>query len=333
MKKRLLSMLLLGAMAMSLAACGGDQSGDTAKTDDNSQQSGAGDSAASGTSQKNYKIALCMSHQTNEFTTAVGKGAKEKAAELGVTVEVFDGKQDQQTQINQIETAISQGYDGILVEPISADGIVPAVKEANDAGVPVITVVQQMKNQDTMAASYCGGDEAAASKMQMQKALDALNGKGNIAIIYGPMGSDAQLKRKAGYDEILAKYPDVKVVFEETANWVTADALKLVENWLSTGKDINAVVSQNDSMAMGALKAIEDAGKQDSIPVYGLDAVSDAVKAIADGRLTGTVSQDAPGQGALGVQTMVNYLNGEKVEPVNYTECVWVDKSNVADYQ
>ena len=86
-------------------------------------------------------------------------------------------------------------------------------------------------------------------------------------------------------------------------------------------------------MAMGALKAIEDAGKQADIPVFGLDAVSDAVKAVADGRLAGTVSQDAPGQGALGVETMVKVLNGEKVEPINYTECVWVNKDNVADYQ
>ncbi|MCB6366776.1 sugar ABC transporter substrate-binding protein [Intestinibacillus massiliensis] len=329
MKKRLLSMLLVGAMAMSLAACGGDTAGKDAD-----QKPAAGDTAdTAGSSQKNYKIALCMSHQTNEFTTAVGKGAKEKAAELGVTVEVFDGKQDQATQINQIETAINQGYDGILVEPISADGIVPAVKSANEAGVPVITVVQQMKNQDTMAASYCGGDEAAASKLEMQKAVDAIDGKGNIVIIYGPMGSDAQLKRKAGYDEILAQNPDVTVVYQETANWVTEEALTLMENWLSTGKEINAVVSQNDSMAMGALKAIEDAGKQADIPVFGLDAVSDAVKAVADGRLAGTVSQDAPGQGALGVETMVKVLNGEDVEPINYTECVWVNKDNVADYQ
>ena len=235
MKKRLLSMLLVGAMAMSLAACGGDTAGKDAD-----QKPAAGDTAdTAGSSQKNYKIALCMSHQTNEFTTAVGKGAKEKAAELGVTVEVFDGKQDQATQINQIETAINQGYDGILVEPISADGIVPAVKSANEAGVPVITVVQQMKNQDTMAASYCGGDEAAASKLEMQKAVDAIDGKGNIVIIYGPMGSDAQLKRKAGYDEILAQNPDVTVVYQETANWVTEEALTLMENWLSTGKEIN----------------------------------------------------------------------------------------------
>lgn len=316
MKKRLLSMLLLGAMATSLAACGGD--------------SAAQDDAAAG-DENGYKLALCMSHQTNEFTTAVSNGAKAKAQELGVTLEVFDGKQDPQTQINQIETAINQKYDGILVEPISADGIVPAVKEANDAGIPIITVVQQMKNQDTMAVAYCGGDEAAASELQMQKAVDALGGKGNIVILYGPMGSDAQLKRKAGYDKVLQNYPDIKIVFDETANWVTADALKLMENWLSTGKEINAVVSQNDSMAMGALKAVEDAGKD--IPVYGLDAVSDAVKAISDGRLAGTVSQDAPGQGSLAVQTMVDHLDGKDVEPINYTECVWVDSSNVADYQ
>lgn len=329
MKKRLLSMLLVGAMAMSLTACGGNKGGDTPNTDGTTPQQG--DAAAN--AGKGYKIALCMSHQTNEFTTAVSNGAKAKAQELGVTLEVFDGKQDPQTQINQIETAINQKYDGILVEPISADGIVPAVKEANDAGIPVITVVQQMKNQDTMAVAYCGGDEAAASELQMQKAVDALGGKGNMVILYGPMGSDVQLKRKAGYDKVLANYPDVKIVFDETANWVTADALKLMENWLSTGKEINAVVSQNDSMAMGALKAIEDAGKQANIPVYGLDAVSDAVKAIADGRLAGTVSQDAPGQGAIGVQTMVDYLDGKDVQPINYTECVWVDSNNVADYQ
>lgn len=329
MKKRLLSMLLLGAMTLSLAACGGDNSAG----DPTPPAGGDSASADGGDAQKDYKIALCMSHQTNEFTTAVGNGAKEKAAELGVTVDVFDGKQDQATQINQIETAITQGYDGILVEPISADGIVPAVKAANDAGVPVITVVQQMTNQDSMAASYCGGDEEAASKLQMQKAVDALGGKGNIVIIYGPMGSDAQLKRKAGYDEILAANPDIQVVYEETANWVTEEALSLMENWLSTGTEINAVVSQNDSMAMGALKAIEDAGKQADIPVYGLDAVSDAVKAVADGRLAATVSQDAPGQGALGVETMVKVLNGDTVEPINYTECVWVNADNVADYQ
>ncbi len=319
MKKRLLAMLMAGAMALTMTACG-----------DSSTAAPDGGAAAGG---KSYRIALCMSHQTNAFTTAVSAGAKAKAEELGITVDVFDGKQDQATQTSQIEQAINSGYDGILVEPVSVDGIVPAIKEANEAEVPVITVVQKMSGQEQYAQAYCGGDDSKAGELQMEKVCEELGGKGNIAVLYGPMGSDGQLIRKQGYDKVLQANPDVKMMFDETANWVTADALTLVENWLQTGTELNAIVAQNDGMAMGALKAVEDANMQDQIKVYGVDAVDDAVAAIAAGRLTGTISQDAPGQGALGVETMFKLLSGETVPPTSYTECIWINVDNVAQYQ
>ena len=196
--------------------------------------------------------------------------------------------------------------------------------------MPVLTVVQQMKNQDSMAIAYCGGDERKSGQLQMEHVIDVIGEKANIVILYGPMGSDAQLSRKAGYDEVLANYPDIKIVFEDTANWTTEEALSKVETWLQTGTQIDAVVSQNDSMALSALKAVEDAGKD--IPCFGLDAVDDALTSIKAGRLTGTVSQDARGQGELGVEIMNAYLNGETIEPLNFTECVWIDSNNVADY-
>ena len=333
MKKRLLALFLASMLALTLTACGGDKGGNDAPPADNT---GSTDTGNAGTENKDtkegYKIALCMSHQTNAFTIAVGKGAQEKAAELGVTLDILDGKQDQATQTSQIEQCISSGYDGILVEPVSVDGIVPAVKEANEAGVPVITVVQTMSGQDEYAKAYRGGNDTNAGELQMQSVVDLLDGKGSIAVLYGPMGSDGQLARKAGYDKVLEKYPDVKVEFAETANWVTEEALSLVENWLSTGTEINAIVAQNDGMAMGALKAVEDAGLQDKIIVVGVDAVDDALQAIADGRLTGTISQDAPGQGGLGVQAMVDFLDGKTIDPVIYTECIWITAANVADY-
>lgn len=322
MKNRILAGLLCGAMCVSLSACGsGAGNGDSAAN----QQDGAADG-------KTYKIALLMSHQTNAFTKAVSEGAIAKGAELGVSVEVFDGAQDQAKQASQMEQCITQGYDGILVEPISVDGIAPSVKAANEANVPVITVVQKMSQQD-LAKAYCGGNDADAGKLQMEEACKALGGKGNIVILYGPKGSDGQLIRKQGYDEVLANYPDVKIVFDDTANWKTDEALTKVETWLQTGTEINAVVAQNDSMALGAVKAIEDAGKQDSILVYGVDAVPEGVAAVAEGRMDGTVSQDAAGQGALGVDTMVKLLSGASIEPVSYTECVWITKDNAADYQ
>jgi len=336
MKKRILAMLLASLMCLSLAACGGgDSTADNGSANDTPADTGAdapaeGDGGSEGGAS--YKIALLMSHQTNAFTNAVSAGARAKGEELGVEVEVFDGSQDQATQNSQLEQCLNQGYNGILVEPVTVDGIAPAVKEANEQGIPVMTVVQKMTQQN-LAVAYRGGNDANAGRLQMEKAVEMLGGKGNIALLYGPMGSDGQLIRKEGYDAVLADNPDVQVVFEETANWVTEEALSLVETWLSTGTEINAIVAQNDSMALGAQKAIEDAGKQDDILVFGVDAVDDAIAAIAAGRLDGTVSQDASGQGALGVETMVNYLNGEEVEPEAFTECIWIDSSNVADYQ
>ncbi len=335
MKKRILAMLLASLMCLSLAACGGDSAADNGSANDTPADTGAdapaeGDGGSEGGAS--YKIALLMSHQTNAFTNAVSAGARAKGEELGVEVEVFDGNQDQATQNSQLEQCLNQGYNGILVEPVTVDGIAPAVKEANEQGIPVMTVVQKMTQQD-LAVAYRGGNDANAGRLQMEKAVEMLGGKGNIALLYGPMGSDGQLIRKEGYDAVLADNPDVQVVFEETANWVTEEALSLVETWLSTGTEINAIVAQNDSMALGAQKAIEDAGKQDDILVFGVDAVDDAIAAIAAGRLDGTVSQDASGQGALGVETMVSYLNGEEVEPEAFTECIWIDSSNAADYQ
>lgn len=319
--KRLFSLLMAGAMALTMAACGSDDAQNTSG-DEGVQTSSGGDG---------YKIALLMSHQTNAFTTAVSDGARAEAEALGVTVDVFDGKQDQATQASQIEQCIAQGYDGILVEPISVDGIAPSVKLANEAEIPVITVVQKMTQQE-LAVAHCGGDDANAARLQMEKAVEALGGEGNIVVLYGPMGADAQLVRKEGYDAVLAENAGIQVVFEDTANWTTDEALSKMETWLQSGTEINAVVAQNDSMALGAQKAIEDIGMQDDIIVFGIDAVPEGIASVAEGKMDGTVSQDAAGQGALGVQIMVDHLKGNSVSSVTYTECIWVILDNVEDY-
>lgn len=307
--------LALGATAL-VGCSSGSESGDASGSSGSSE-------AGSGT-----RIALVMSHMSNSFTTTVANAAKEEGDKLGVDVTVFDGKKDVNTQINQIQSAVSQGYDGILVEPVSQEGINPALKIANDAGVPIVTLIQQATDQDK-AAAYAGGDDKAAGVLQMKESLAAIGNKGSIAIIYGPMGSDGQLQRKAGYDEVLAENPDVTVAFEQTANWDTAEALTLTENWLSTGTPIDAIVSQNDSMAIGALKALTDSGKDADVKVFGVDATDDGVASIKAGGLDGTVSQDTPGMGRLGVDVLLKVINGEEVDPLNFTQAVWITKENV----
>jgi ribose transport system substrate-binding protein/inositol transport system substrate-binding protein len=292
--------------------------------------SATGDGSGDGTGEEGQRIALVMSHMTNSFTTTVANAAQARGEELGYEVVVFDSKQDASTQVGQIEQAVSQGFDGILVEPVSTDGVVPGLIAANDAEVPIATIVQRASDQ-SLAASYIGGDEVNAGRLQMEQALEAVGGEGEIAVLYGPMGSDAQLARKQGYDAVLADNPDVSVAFEQSGNWVTAEALNLVENWLSTGTEIAAVVAQNDGMAVGAVQAIENAGKTGEIQVFGIDATEDGVAAIESGGLAGTVSQDTAGVGELGVETMADIIAGEDVPDEVLTEAQWITAENLDD--
>lgn len=316
MSRKSLRLGLAAAVALSLALTGCASSGSTPTSDDGNGSKSKG------------RIALVMSHMSNSFTTTVAKAAQEQGEELGYEVVVFDAKQDAGTQVSQIEQAVSQGYAGILVEPVSTDGVVPGLIAANDGGVPIATIVQQASDQ-SLAATFIGGDEVKAGALQMQQAVDAIGGEGKIAVLYGPLGSDAQLARKKGYDEVLTKNPGITIAFEQSGNWVTAEALNLVENWLSTGTDLKAVVAQNDGMAVGAVQAIENAGKTGQILVFGIDATEDGVAAIKAGTLVGSVSQDTPGIGRLGVETIIKIIDGEKVPAEVLTKAEWITKDNV----
>lgn len=279
-----------------------------------------------------HRLALMMSHQTNAFTKTVSEAAVAEGEKQGVEVTVFDGKKDVATQISQIQSAVSQKYDGILVEPLSIEGTKPGIEMAKEAGIPVITCIQKIKDQD-ICDSYVGGNDKKAGRLQMEKMIEAIGGKGKIALLYGPMGGDAQLIRKEGYDEALKDHLEVEIVFETTANWVTDEALKVTENWLASGKEINAIVSQNDSMAIGAAKAVSDAGKTGEIIVSGIDATPDGLDAISKGTMLGTISQDTPGIGARSVDTMIKVIKGEEVPAENLTEPIWITQENVAEFK
>ncbi len=276
-------------------------------------------------------IALCMSHMSNAFTIEMSDAIKARAAELGVNIIVNDGNKDAARQVGQVESLIAQGIDGIIIEAVSVDGIQPAVNLAREVGVPLVTVNQKATNQDR-ATSFVGVSHEDGGELEMLEAAKALGGKGSVALLLGPMGSDAQIGRSAGYKKILDKNPGMSVAFEQTANWDTEAALKLMENWLQTGKQIDAVVAQNDGMALGALKAVEDAQLQGKIKVYGLDAVPDALAAIKDGRLTGSVSQNTSAQGSRSVDVIVDAMNGKSVPAEVIVEQMFIDKSNVDKY-
>jgi len=264
---------------------------------------------------KKFKIGVTHYGLKNEFTVLISDAQKEKAKELGVDIEVFDGNYDVNTQMSQFENMITQKYDAIIFSPVDVDAMAVAVDKAVKAGIPVFGVNTKV-NSDKLT-SYIGSNDVTAGEIEMNWMAEKLGGKGNIVILEGPIGSSAQVQRKEGIHNVLAKYPDIKVLAEKTANWSRSEGLTLTENWLQAfnGK-IDGVVGQNDEMALGATQALEGKGLNDrnKLPVVGVDAISDALKAVKDGRQNATVFQDGKGQGAQSVEVAVKYLKGEKVE-------------------
>lgn len=321
-KKKFLALLLTGAMALAaLTGCGSKEE---------SPAEGSGEEApAEGGA---YKIALIQQHQTNAFQIAVTEGAQAKADELGVELSILSADQDAAKQISQIEQCVSEGYDAILFEPVDPDGLRDAAKAAADAGVVMINVVSSCTDWESAGISAVAcGDNVKAGENEMQHVADLLEGKGNVAILTGPSSTTDSLDRLEGYRNILANYPEMtEVVAPADCEWDTAKAQATVESWLSA-YDLDAIVCQNDGMAVGAGNA---AGANSGIVITGLDGTPDGYEAIKDGRITGTVAQDGGAMAANGIEAAVTLLDGGELDSnLIIVDSVWIDSSNVADYE
>lgn len=325
MSKKFLAMLLVCVMALSvLVGCSSNDGGSTTAPADTAKD----DDAEGGA----YKIALIQQHQTNAFQIAITEAAEAKAAELGVELTILSADQDAATQISQIEQCVSEGYDAILFEPVDPDGLRDAAKSAADAGVVVVNIVSVCTDwEDAGIALVSYGDNVKAGENEMQHVADLLDGKGNVAILTGPAASSDTLGRLEGYENVLANYPEMtQVVAPADCQWDTAQAQTTVESWL-VAYDLDAIVCQNDGMAVGAGNA---AGADSGIVITGLDGTPDGYEAIKDGRITGTVAQDGGAMAANAMAAAVTLLDGGSLENnVLITDSVWIDASNVADYE
>lgn len=280
-----------------------------------------------------HRITIGISYQNlqNEFIINIQDAVRAEAKELDVDLVEADGQGKAENQISQVENFITGGVDAVILNPYDKEGSAHAVDLAVQAHKPVVVVNAIVSNLDK-ANAYAGSEDAEAGRIAAQRIMDVLHGKGDIAVIHGPNGHSAEVQRSEGIRQVLAKYPDAKIVLEQSANWDRAQALNLMENWLASGRKIDAVIAQNDEMALGALKAIEAAGKQKDIAVIGIDAIPDALKAVADGRMVGTVFQDAKGQGKLAVDLAVQLVQGKHVKHDNYIPFQLVTKDNVTNF-
>jgi inositol transport system substrate-binding protein len=281
-----------------------------------------------------HRVTIGVSYQNlqNEFIINIQDAMRAKARELGVDLIEADGQGKAENQIAQVEDFIARGVDALILNPYDKEGSAHAVDLAVQARKPIV-VVNAIVSNVRKAAAYVGSEDAEAGRMAATRIMEVLHGRGHIAVIHGPGGHSAEVQRTDGIREVLARFPEAKIVAEQSGNWDRAQALNVMENWLASGRKIDAVIAQNDEMALGACKAIEAAGKQKEIAVIGIDAIPDALKAVSEGKMVGTVFQDARGQGALAVTLAVELAQGKKVEHDHYIPFRLVTRQDAASFQ
>ncbi|HIG30368.1 MAG TPA: sugar ABC transporter substrate-binding protein [Verrucomicrobiales bacterium] len=269
-----------------------------------------------GDSQDNSKmvIGVLLADTSDQFQVYLMDGMKE-AADKDAEIEVvyMDGKYDAGRQLQQAENLIAQDVSALVLMAVDSVAAQPILSAANDAKIPVVLVNRKIPHQEH-AVAYVGSEDVVAGEIEMSAVAEALEGKGRIVVLEGTYGHEPQVQRKRGYDNILKKFPDIELVAAQTGKWYRNEAMAVMENWLQADLKINGVVAQNDEMALGALKAIEDAGLLGTIVVAGIDATPEALKYVREGQLNITVFQDAKGQGRAAIEVAAEVARGNPVE-------------------
>ncbi|AKI97666.1 ribose ABC transporter substrate-binding protein RbsB [Kosmotoga pacifica] len=258
-----------------------------------------------------YRIGLSLSTLNNPFFVTLRDGALDMADKLGVEVIVADAQDNPAKQLSDIEDFIQQRLDLIVINPTDSDAIVTAVEEANDAGIPVITVDRASNGGKVVC--HIASDNVAGGRMAGEFVAKLLGGKGKVVELEGIVGTSAARDRGKGFEAAIAKYPGIKLVAKQTANFNRAEGLVVMENILQANPDIDAVFAQNDEMALGAIEAIKAAGLLGKIYVVGFDAIDDAIEAVKKGEMAATIAQQPYKMGELAVLKAFEYLATETI--------------------
>lgn len=222
---------------------------------------------------------------------------------------------DQAKQLSDIRSMINQGVDALIVAPISSTGLQSAFDAATEAGVPVVTIDRQTAGdicEDYI--TFLGSDFREQGVRAAEAMVEAIEGEGQIVEIQGAPGSDVATLRTEGFESVISEEADMEIVAQQTANWSTSEAQQVVSQLLISNPDINGVYTHSDTMALGALTAIENAGLTpgEDIKVVSIDGTEEAVSAVAEGDIAAVVETN-PRFGPAAVQMLEDWSAGEPV--------------------
>ncbi|KAF6690803.1 sugar ABC transporter substrate-binding protein [Pseudomonas sp. EKM23D] len=290
-------------------------------------------------SAADIKVGVSMSAFDDTFLTYLredmDKQAKSYPKGDGVQLQFEDARADVVKQLSQVENFIGQKVDAIIVNPVDTASTANIIKAATAAKIPLVFVNRRPDQKDLPKDVVAvTSDDVEAGKLQMQYIAEKLGGKGKIVILLGDLANNSTTNRTKGVKEVLAKYPDIKIEQEQTGTWLRDKGMTLVNDWLTQGREFDAVLANNDEMAIGASMALKSAGKEKgSVLIAGVDGTPDGLNAIAKGDMAASAFQDAKGQAVGSVEAARKMAKNEATEQNVVIPFKLITPDNVKDFK
>jgi ribose transport system substrate-binding protein len=272
-------------------------------------------------------IGVSLAQDDNPFYIAMLKGIRARAQELGWDVATVSANEDKLKQINGVQDLVARGVKGILISPIDAVGVNAAYDAAAAAKVPIVSVARGSVSPNQTI--HVAMDEKQIGRDIAEWTAKKLGGKGQVAMLLGPSGAPTFKNLAEGYTEVMAKYPDIKIVFKSDGPLTRERGVKQTEDALVANPDLAAVYTANDDVALGAMQAVLAANRAGKTIVTGMNGVPPALRAVKDGNMAMTVELNPVEWGRLGVDVLATYLKGDKIEPRVFIKHNLIDSSHV----
>ncbi len=317
MKKKVLAIVMTLTLAVSLTACTFSSSTDNSagSADTTAAAEDEGDSDQTGNGSKGTILFSTKTITNNEFQRIMVEKCQEVVEAAGYTFELtLSG--DELTvskQVENIENAINKGVDGIIAAPMDGSSLIPALQKAKNADIPVIIADASLDegNEDLFMA-HIGSDNIAIGREAGQQMAEAIGEKGKVCVVRGAAGAMGSELRSQGFEEAIAKYPDIEIVNQQLGNWLSDVAMQVTENMLTSDPDMDGIFLCSDGMLSGVISGVQNKGLDPSeLCIVSVDGNISALDAIKNGTCYGCVAQYPANIGEMSANTMIDVLNGD----------------------
>jgi ribose transport system substrate-binding protein len=276
------------------------------------------------------KIGLSVANLQADFFNQIKQSVTKEAAKQGVEVVVADARGDAATQVNQIEDFVTKKVDAIVYIPAGATAAGVPVKDAKRANIPIIAV--DRNPPDEPANSFIASDSVAAARTLGEHVAKLTGGEGQVAILQGQVGTTPEIDRNKGFQEALSKDPGLQVVAKQPADWDQDKGFAIAQNMLQVHPDISVFFGRADAMALGAAQAVRVANVGHKVTIVGFDGDYAGLKAVRDGTVDATMTQQTQKMGRMAVQTAQTLIGGGKVPAQQLVPAYLTTKANAAKY-